>query len=627
MIGENFMNRKIICIIMSVLILVSGLGYAEAADLKKGKLLIAVTDSEDFIDYRSPESGYSNALLSMKPADKSMDSRYIASSYRRTFTSDIESDSRIDFSGKKPVFSSYEEIQKKLKKEYSNLNIDDEKKPAGQLIKESGLKRSYYGNSSDYLILSDISGEYDYGSGILPEPENIGEFLKREFERADAVVLSLKGKDNQREYIDGIIESGESPAIIISEVFRQKGFVENKSLSSVIYIDEKFSGGTLYSESAKREGLISSIDLGHSILSYMNLSQGDLVKQAGKRDLSLDFSRYMNLTASKYIFHGLTAAFSLVIVLSFFFRREFYKKSRKTILMPVLFTVFSIVLSGLSQYMAVYNILIIAFSFISFIFLKKRWKIIPAAADILILFGVFFCNDIIYNSFIGYNSILAGGRYYGLNNDVMGVLIGSGAMTAFIIYEKIRNRKCAGVSALIWLVIHSAALSGKYGSNFGGFLTSIIMLSVFLVFFVLRGESRAKTAVYMPIIAAAAFALAFLGKESNHAAVFFRKVSEYGFVEFFDMIKKKISQLAYMTVMPPWSIVLISEIIYFIKNFRKFGIKIPPSANVLFVSSIAALMLNDTGVVAFTYINLFTIMSMVYSDETGEGGRYFERIQ
>ena len=100
--------------------------------------------------------------------------------------------------------------------------------------------------------------------------------------------------------------------------------------------------------------------------------------------------------------------------------------------------------------------------------------------NILIIFSVFLYPKIIYNSYIGYNSIVAGGRFYGFNNEVMGVFIVTSIITYHYFKDKIKDRGASIVFLLSYFSLVIIALTGNFGANFGGLLTAIALFLILI---------------------------------------------------------------------------------------------------------------------------------------------------
>lgn len=601
-------NRKKYNMFILIFIILIFFGISNKVFSEKEKLVFVTVEDKNLLE--CAENNYSTGLLSLKPYNKNKINSYLGISYRRSFLKDIEFPIEIKYRDDGINILNFQKLKKQLEDEYPNIDKKRGNKSIGQLLKENGFKISYFGESLDSIILADEKGNYDFGKKRILDKDmkNIDKFLENEFKKSDIIFISLKKE--QEKYLDDILNLNY-PLLVFSEYKEQKRIIKNKSISTAIYKNKSEEKGILTSKSTNRKGLINNFDIGNTILNFYNINidndGGNKIEviKGNNKDLEKNLNSYMNLTLSKYIFHGLTIIISFITIIMYFFKMKSYIKNKKLIYLPIVFILVSLIIGKISYIKNLYTIAIIIISFIIFAFLCKykiNIKNIIILIDIIIITSLFTCKEILYNSFIGYNSILAGGRYYGLNNDIMGIFIASGLFLALTEYEK--GRKKISLSILL---IHTLALTGKYGSNFGGLLTSISALVLFAYYFLLNKYNKKKIIYVVPCIFGIVLAIIFIGKgESNHIVNFFERVYNYGFLEFEDMIHKKTVHLFKMSLIPPWSIVFILESLYFIKRIKSDK-NMKKIIKVFFITSIFALLFNDTGIVAFTYINLITL--------------------
>ena len=103
----------------------------------------------------------------------------------------------------------------------------------------------------------------------------------------------------------------------------------------------------------------------------------------------------------------------------------------------------------------------------------------------------------------------------------------------------------------------------------------------------------------------------------SHAGALFERINLLGFNEFTDMIGKKIKQLLYMTLIPPWSIGFLVQVYFISHKFKSMKSKmntIPIKFIIMFITSFIVLVINDTGVVAFIYMNIYLISNILLEE-------------
>ncbi len=643
------MNKRIktLFMLLFVLTFLSKLAPGSYAE-NNSKLLIISSDSVGISDIgkiKSNNSNISAGLLSLKSMNRNEENIFINMAYGRTYGYSESKFNNIDYSEGTSV-GNYKGIMNAIEKEYSETNKDI--KCLGDILKENNLKRSFLGGKSgnsntSYILLSDSDGKYDFGHEL--KSEDIIHEVDAEFQKADVVMVSLSDFERETQLsLSRSLMSMNYESILISTKKSDYGYMKNKSISAVLARRSGWSGGFLTSDSTKREGLISSLDIKSTILEKFRLTEEN---STGKPMKSIDtdenvqevlaenLESYMNLNLTKYIFHGFIIGINILIILSYLMKKNIEKKVPLSYLPPA-FVLFGMALSFMNGNIFLYSGLILVLSVGLLAYYKReadsddsknimsgKFEIeyiecVPFISNILIIMGIFFAKNLIYGSFIGYNNIDAGGRYYGFNNDIMGVLLATGILSAGMFNNKIKSIWGKYIGFLV-LMINLMALTGSYGSNFGGMLTAITAVILYVYYFISKSTMGVKRVMAMLGTIAITILLFYLvGGSNSHFAEFFDRVADQGWVEFFDMMKKKITQLIQIAVMPPWSVMIILQSIYIIKRIRsainKRDIKL---LKLIYITSIAALMLNDTGAIAFMYMNAYSIALIRYYEERG----------
>jgi len=256
----------------------------------------------------------------------------------------------------------------------------------------------------------------------------------------------------------------------------------------------------------------------------------------------------------------------------------------------------------------------------------KIFPLIPILTNIAILFAIFFYPNMIYNSFYGFNNLVSGGRFYGLNNETMGILIATGIITFFWLKRKTNNKILSTLILCLYFPVIILALSERYATNFGGYLTSIaaFLMLFYMVFF--KEKLNKKNIIVLCSIGFGIFMLGFIMKIGNssagHAESLYSRIVTLGIYELVDMVRKKLKQLFLIAISPPWSIIILAQLYFFKKFFasergliEKVKIKKENKYNeilIIIITSIFAFLLNDTGAIAFVYINTYTIAMLIH---------------
>ena len=176
-----------------------------------------------------------------------------------------------------------------------------------------------------------------------------------------------------------------------------------------------------------------------------------------------------------------------------------------------------------------------------------------------------FYPEIIYNSYIGFNNLFYGARYYGFNNGIMGVLLVSSIISCFFIKGLVENEFIKSIICLIYVFTNIIVLSANYGANTGGFITAVALFLIMIYVNLLGKKWNINNIIILILVGISIFALNmyfdYLSHEKSHAINLFIRIKTFGFGEFIDMFKVKAKELVKLTILPPFSIVIVAQII------------------------------------------------------------------
>ena len=221
----------------------------------------------------------------------------------------------------------------------------------------------------------------------------------------------------------------------------------------------------------------------------------------------------------------------------------------------------------------------------------------------ILLFMIFFLPEGIYNSPFGYNNLIKGGRFYGINNDFMGILIGHALIISYSWYKE--NKKVLSLGLLLLTLL---SLSPFFGANVGGSLT-VLFLFCLLAFGV--GFTEKKTGFFqwfliLGIIITIELLIGTLDlyKQASigHLGRFLENILIHQLP--YTIVSSKIKQVLWMMILPPWNIIPIIEILY-IKRHR---LHLHPLIKLAVLTSIFAALTNDTGMISACFILTYAIL-------------------
>lgn len=156
-------------------------------------------------------------------------------------------------------------------------------------------------------------------------------------------------------------------------------------------------------------------------------------------------------------------------------------------------------------------------------------------------------------------------------------------------------------------------LSASYGANTGGFITASVLFLMALYSNFLRKNWNIKVILSLIFFGILLFGINmyfdFLSQERSHAISFLMRIRYYGIKEFIDMAMSKLIELVKLTLLPPYILTIISQLIILYR--LKDNIKSKMETTLLFISSVVAFFINDTGNIAFIFMNHYLISLLI----------------
>jgi hypothetical protein len=287
--------------------------------------------------------------------------------------------------------------------------------------------------------------------------------------------------------------------------------VNAKSLMApiaVIYPNKK--GGTLSSSTTKRIGVIGNIDVAPTILSWLELSQpAQMIGRPAhayptyQEKFWEDFEKIKFIYATRPKILGVFITFQMVTFLfsailwlcdSFYVNRQPLKKTMKAaqflllfnLVLPFLFLVLPILpyQKGLGKTALLLLILGIAVT-ASIRKLSAKGKLLVVSFLCwlpVLLDGIFNQFRYMERSYLGYDPII-GARYYGVGNEYEGVIIGSSILTIVMIAE-LKSASSVlwkwGITGICVINLIYFALP-QWGTDAGGAISAAIAYTVVLI--------------------------------------------------------------------------------------------------------------------------------------------------
>lgn len=523
----------------------------------------------------------------------------------------------------------FENMLKDLTKRNNNIELEI----LGDRLKYKGL--SYIGDNSSAIVAADKNGNIKYGEIEIKYDEKwlMG---KTNFHLSDSNILVLSYEiaeskyraDLLKRYIDKFRDY--NIIIIPNKVSDKMRYILNKNLAPVIYLNGD-NRGLIKSSSTKREGFITIEDI---FVELLSINGEESFSAIGNRINIIDkennlaqaknlFKKTINLIWITSIFHGIVY---FIQAYSAYYIYKNKKEKFDDINIYNNFIVINILISLLMGASSLHiNIVLYLFinmltTYIITMFISDKdintIGLFSTLTYILIIFGILFYPEIIYNSYIGFNNLFYGARYYGFNNGIMGVLLVTSIISYFFVKDLIPNKFIDNLVCLLYFSINMVVLSSNYGANTGGFLTSVVLFLI-MAYTNLLGEDRdIKNILLLILIGLLIFSINmyfdYFSNEKSHAIDFLVRIKNFGISEFVNMFKIKVKELIKFTLLPPFSIVIVSQIISLKSLLKIKDILLKREIYIIFITGIIGFILNDTGMITFIYMVHYLISLLIY---------------
>ena len=493
-------------------------------------------------------------------------------------------------------------------------------------------------NIKNYLPLSDLL-IIDLGDTTRVEMSR--------FATADQIVLNQRKMAIERndEFLGRLLYhlDLESTMILIicpnphKEMLSENNF----GLTPVLIHNPNQPGGLVTSSTTRRTGLITNADILPTIFSYLeadfiSASNGTNIKMTANNSINMvnkELELFKNLRAARSPLHLLFISLVLLVfVMGLWINWKKYNKFRylnilinAVLSIPILWMFISF--TGYHSLVTVLFITLISslglgiiinliFSPINGIFL------ITGLTSLLLTIDCFTGAKLMLISPLGSDAI-AGGRYYGVGNDFMGILLASSVIFITLLVYRLQLPQYARaiIGGLFLLIISTAIGHPGFGANVGGLITSLFTVGVFILFITNRKINLRQLAIVgllaiIGVIGVAQFD-ALYSSNPSHAGKAISSLLTGGYQVFYSIIRTKLGILANTVYTSNWSIVFLVAValltyLWFKLNTQitLLALKLPhlmSGIRILIVSTLVIFVVNDTGVIASALILTYII--------------------
>ncbi|ABB14790.1 hypothetical protein [Carboxydothermus hydrogenoformans] len=489
--------------------------------------------------------------------------------------------------------------------------------------------------SSDLVVIEtgDIA-RVDYFKNLLFDRE-----IKRQktkvFKEVDAFLGKILSKLNPKK-----------DALIIFTPYPSRDMLAKKDyLGFAVAWGRGFGPGLLTSGTTKRPGLITNLDLTATILTFYGIKPpvevfGRSVQGISKANALNFLKDYHNQILITYNLRPpLVKSYITVLIITLLYGLfGLYYKKVKGLDLALLF-LFTVPLTFLWLSLFYTNNLILNFLIavllnLALVVLAKllnkllgidSFAVIGIITFASLIFDLLNHQELIRRSVLGYDP-MAGARYYGIGNEYMGILVG---VTLYLAshYGTRLKKKAYVLYSFVFLAVYLLISSPSYGANFGGALTALFGFTVFLALFLnirfnVRNVLILLGAVMAGLIAVYTYDAFLSTKAQSHVARAIQEVRAGGLSVLTGIIIRKVAMNIKLIKYTIWSRVFLTSLLALAFSFyRPLGYmnKIKTEMPIFYkglvailVASVAALIFNDSGIVAAATTMNYSALPLLY---------------
>ena len=431
----------------------------------------------------------------------------------------------------------------------------------------------------------------------------------------------------------------------------------NFTLTPIVVYNPEGQPGYLTSPTTRRSGLVANVDLLPSIVSYMSRERnpGAMTTVAAHgnefSDLAAKVKLFQDIRNSRNPFHYVFMLLAFLMLVMAYLACIQNNSRIAPYLNIVVFTVLSMPLVylflGYSNYKYLALLLVlspVAAWIVARIVLsltnsvESGLALLTSLTAILLLIDCFRGSPWMLVSPLGSDTI-AGGRFYGIGNDYMGVLVAASVIATMLLINQIRAGRA--IKTLLGLLPLSALAftigSPEIGANVGGLITALVALGMFIAT-TTRTRITFKRLFMIGLVAVIGVLIvaeldATFSANPSHAGKAITSLFTGGYEVFLSIIIIKLGILGSTVIHSSWTIILVLDLLLLLilklkkpeiyQSFAKNYPVLADSNRILAYATMALFAFNDTGVIASALILLYITGCLLVSAENslipGEG--------
>ncbi|MDR7855996.1 hypothetical protein [Tissierella sp.] len=385
-----------------------------------------------------------------------------------------------------------------------NITLEESEYPFGYKTDYETLLTEVVSSQADFIVVDtgDLQRMYSYSANISDE-----DFISIR-ERI------LRDLDNFLKDLIDLLDSNNSLLIITSPNSGDMN-VDDSRLSPIVLWGEGIERGTIASLTTNRQSLVTNLDIGPTVMEYLKAPKekmsGNPIETI-RVDIELDdiikLNKQINTTSrvrfNTLYYYGLISIILLSIAIIIVLTKIKITSKIETVIKSFVATLLFIpnILFIVSLFkpvnILIYIMLLLIFLLLFFIIIwrtkenNNQLMYISAFSVFVIFLDLLLKGSISKYSVLSHDPII-GARYYGIGNEMVGILLGSVTLLSIRISEK--NNK-----SLLPLILFSISVimvgHPLYGANVGGTM-AFIMATIIYIFNFMDKEITIKRALYL----------------------------------------------------------------------------------------------------------------------------------
>lgn len=451
--------------------------------------------------------------------------------------------------------------------------------------------------------------------------------------------------------ISTISQVNNKSILIISPYPAKSRLDEGLTLTPAILFSKETVPGLLISQSTKRTGIITNLDIGPTIISYMGITEKegfggkplrvvpdtDSISKLNKMD-SVFAANYAQrpYILKTYVMLQIISVLGIIILL--LLKHRFLQYMRLMLLAlqacPLLLILLPLLpsLNIFWRITALLTFLIILTFLLEFLLQPlERLAVLFIFTALCLIGDLYLGAPLMKVSILGYDPI-SGARYYGIGNEYLGVLLGSSliglTLTMEIVRKKYFNHKYFILAFfLVFLGISYIAAAPQWGTNVGG---GISFFFSFIILLLLINQKRLGLKTVSSALVFTLFALGILFiydlnrplEAQTHIGLTAQLVREGGLASILPIIRRKLSMNWKLFHYSLWSRVLVTFLASLALFFyRPIGLFSSVFHNLPYLHSglitgiigtFIILFVNDSGIVAAATTMIYVAPTLLY---------------